>query len=53
MNMVDNDGNTILHICVINDRQSMLARIRKAEIVSELIENKEGRTAKHIENDIK
>lgn len=30
-----------------------MERIRKSEIVSELIENKEGKTAKHIENEIK
>lgn len=53
LNIQNNEGNTILHEAILNEKQTMTARIRRLGLVDEYLENKKGQTAKHIENDLK
>lgn len=50
LNIQNNLGNTILHECALNDRQTLLDRIRRTGLVDESLLNKDGKTARDIEN---
>ena len=51
--MQNNLGNTVLHECALHQRQSLSERIRRLGFVDETLVNKQGKTARDIENELK
>lgn len=49
----NNDGNTILHESALNERQTLLEKLRRIGLADEQIKNKEGKTAREIEYKLK
>ena len=52
-NLQNEEGNTVLHELVLSGKNSMAERLQSSKLIDPLITNKEGETAKEIQNKMK
>lgn len=53
LNIQNSIGNTVLHECALHERQTLSDRLRRTGLMDETLVNKQGKTARDIENKIK